>query len=275
MTLLELRQQATKPISKRKMDRLREIVAAIESFRFCGFSDDPDEASEVTIGYQNLLIQLQRLATPLLSKANADDLNQLEVEVNNLASVFDASAVVDVLLLDIKESMDAQEMQNQNQVTSLLHRLRQTEELYSVHNDLERALNQADSDPASAVTAASSMIESMCKVYLEKHHILFPGKETINSLWKAVSNDRGWDPKLKEDNDIQKILSSLIAVVSGVGALRTHAGSAHGCGKMFYKLQPRHAWLVINASSTIVTFLLATDNEKDEYGTCPNGQHAS
>jgi len=67
-------------------------------------------------------------------------------------------------------------------VITLLHELKQRENLYSVHSDLERALNQADSDSASAVTSASSMIESMCKVYLEEHHIPLPAKQTIKRL---------------------------------------------------------------------------------------------
>lgn len=273
----ELKQQMTKPISKTKIDRLREIIADIESFRFCGFSSDPDEVSAATIGYQYLLIQLQRLATPLLSETDAWDLNHLEVGLNDLGSVFDASAVVDALLIDIKDAIDAQEMQNQDQVTLLLHRLKQKEEFRSVHKDLERALSQANSDPASAVTAASSMIESMCKVYLETHCIQFPNNENIKSLWKTVSKHLGLDPGSKEDDNVKKVLSGLISIVSGVGALRTRAGSAHGRGvEKPYKLEPRHAWLVINASSTIRTFVLKTINQKTaESGISLNGQHDS
>ena len=261
MTPLESREQVTTPISKAKIDHLREIIADIESFRFCHPWEDPGLAEVVSLNYRNLFIHLQRLATPLLPKTIADHLNSLEVKRGVMESVFDAHSEVSVLLHDIKEAIDKQEMQNQNQVTTLLHHLKQKEEFYSIHKDLERALGQADSDPASAVTAASSMVESMCKFYLETHRIQFPNNENIKSLWKTVSKNLGLDPSSKEDNNIKQVLSGLISIVSGVGALRTRAGSAHGRGgEKPYKLQPRHAWLVINASSTIVTFVLETIN---------------
>ncbi|MCY4332428.1 MAG: abortive infection family protein [Cyanobacteria bacterium MAG CAR1_bin_15] len=267
MTFPESRQQVAMPISRAKLEALRKIIIDIEGFPFCSLESD---AYYYHLNdYQHLLIQLQRLAAPLLSETNANRLNSLDYREYPT----ETRAEVEVLLFDIKEAIDTQEIKNQNHVITLSHELKQREDLYSVHTDLERALNQADLDPASAVTAASSMIESMCKVYLEERRIQLPTKQTIKPLWEKVSNSLGLDPSSKEDNDIKQVLSGLIAVVSGVGALRTHTGSAHGRGKMIYRLQPRHAWLVINASSTIVTFLLATDNEKtSESQTCLNGQ---
>ncbi|MDE0647667.1 MAG: abortive infection family protein [Cyanobacteria bacterium MAG IRC4_bin_6] len=269
MTFPESRQQVAMPISRAKLEALRKIVTDMENFPF--FSIESGVYFEMIDDYQHLLIQLQRLAAPLLSEANASRLNSLDCR----ECLIDTRAEVEVLLFDIKEAIDTQEIKNQNHVITLLHELKQRENLYSVHTDLERALNQADLDPASAVTSACSMVESMCKVYLEERRIQLPTEQTIKPLWKKVSNSLGLDPSSKEDNDIKQVLSGLIAVVSGVGALRTHTGSAHGRGKMIYRLQPRHAWLVINASSTIVTFLLATDNEEvSESETRPSGHQA-
>jgi len=265
------------PISRTKLEALRKIIIDIEGFPFCSLESD---AYYYHINdYQHLLIQLRCLAAPLLSKADANRLNALDYREDPT----ETRAEVEVLLFNIKEAIDTQEMQNQSHVITLLHELKQRENLYSVHSDLERALNQADSDSASAVTSASSMIasmiasmiESMCKVYLEERRIQLPTKQTIKPLWEKVSNSLDLDPSSKEDSDIRQVLSGLIAVVSSVGALRTHIGSAHGRGKNIYKLQPRHAWLVINASSTIVTFFLATDNEEvSESETQPSGHQA-
>ena len=130
--------------------------------------------------------------------------------------------------------------------------------LDSVQVEFERSLQHAVTDPAAAVTAASSTIESMCKVYLEDHDVPLPAKQDIGHLWKAVSKHVGFDPGSKEDDDIKKVLSGLVSVVTGIGALRTHAGSAHGRGRKRYQLQPRHARLAIHASHTIVVFLLET-----------------
>jgi len=49
---------------------------------------------------------LQRLASPILSEAVASQLNAIEVDVNSLHSVFDASAELDALLPDIESALE-------------------------------------------------------------------------------------------------------------------------------------------------------------------------
>ena len=71
-------------IDKARIERIRQTITAMQGFRFCGPSDDPDEISAVTLGYRHLLIQLQRSATPLLPDDPATRLNSLEVEPNDL-----------------------------------------------------------------------------------------------------------------------------------------------------------------------------------------------
>ena len=50
----------------------------------------------------------------------------------------------------------------------------------------------------------------------------------------------------------------VVLLVDGLGALRTHAGSAHGRGRTAYKVAPRHSRLALNAAHTLVHFLLET-----------------
>jgi hypothetical protein len=47
-------------------------------------------------------------------------------------------------------------------------------------------------------------------------------------------------------------------VVDGIGALRTHASSAHSEGRKGYKLEARHARLAVNAAHSVATFVLET-----------------
>ena len=82
-------------------------MADVRNYRFCGPSDDPDEQTAVTLGYRHLLVQLQRLASPMLPEAVAFRLNALDIEVDNLYSVFDASAKIDALLPDIEGTLDS------------------------------------------------------------------------------------------------------------------------------------------------------------------------
>jgi len=65
-----------------KRERISDILAAVRSFRFCGPSDDPDEQTAVTAGYRYLVIQLKRLAAPILPERAAVRLEALDVEVD-------------------------------------------------------------------------------------------------------------------------------------------------------------------------------------------------
>ena len=94
-------------IDAAKRENIRNTIADLQNYRFCGPSDDPDEQAAVTLGYRHLLVQLQRLASPILPAAAACRLNALDVEVDNLFSVFNARAEIEALLPDIEGTLDS------------------------------------------------------------------------------------------------------------------------------------------------------------------------
>ncbi len=94
-------------IDAAKREKIRSTIAYVRNYRFCGPSDDPDEQTAVTLGYRYLLVQLQRLASPILPEAVAFRLNALDIEVDNPYSVFAASAEIDALLPDIEGTLDS------------------------------------------------------------------------------------------------------------------------------------------------------------------------
>jgi len=59
-------------------------------------------------------------------------------------------------------------------------------------------------------------------------------------------------------DDIKQILSGLFSIANGVGAFRTHEGSAHGHGNKSYKIEARHARLAVHAAHTMTMFVLET-----------------
>ncbi len=89
-----------------------------------------------------------------------------------------------------------------------------------------------------------------------------PAKQDLKPVWTIVRKDLGFDPSLVEDQDLQVVLTGLIGLVEGIGALRTHASSAHGAGKKQYKLEPRHSRLAIHAAHTVVLFVLESWQRK-------------
>lgn len=132
----------------------------------------------------------------------------------------------------------------------------------SIGAEFERALRSVDISPRDAVSAACNIIESFCKTYIEEEGLEMPAKQDLQPVWAVVRKHLGIDPSRVEDRDLQEIMSGLIAVASGIGALRTHASSAHGAGKRGYKLEPRHARLAVHAAHTLVLFLLESWTKK-------------
>jgi hypothetical protein len=84
-----------------------------------------------------------------------------------------------------------------------------------------------------------------------------PSKQVLGSLWPVVATHLGLSPKDVADEDLKQILSGLYSISSGVAALRTHEGSAHGRGgKKIYRLAPRHSRLAVHAAHTMTLFVL-------------------
>ena len=131
-------------------------------------------------------------------------------------------------------------------------------DLAAIQLEFERALEAVETDPSSALTAACAIIEATCSVYIEDEGLALPSTLTVKPLWDVVQKHLGLHPAKIEDDDIRRILGGLSAIVDGLGAFRTHAGSAHGRGRAPYKVAPRHSRLALNAAHTLVTFLLET-----------------
>src|SRR5690606_20481291 len=105
-------------------------------------------------------------------------------------------------------------------------------------------------EPRNALSAACNILESVFKVYIESEGLDMPLKKDVKSTWAVVRKHLNFDPKQVEDRDLQEILSGMASIVGGVGALRTHASTAHGQGNVRYRVEPRHARLAVHAAHT-------------------------
>ncbi len=133
----------------------------------------------------------------------------------------------------------------------------------TVQMEIARALPSVSSDPEDAVTAACSLIEAVCRSILVELTLPLPPKKDIDGLLKAVQEPLGLSPGRTDlnpeiESDIRQILGGLTSVTKGIGALRTHAGDAHGREKGHKRIDPRIARLAINSASSISLFLIET-----------------
>ncbi|WP_236187699.1 abortive infection family protein [Pseudomonas pharyngis] len=131
-----------------------------------------------------------------------------------------------------------------------------TGDFASVEAEFKRAIGQLERDPHAAITAACSIIEATCKTYIETFALDMPASQTVTPLWRTVQSHLGLnlDPTLRDDE--KRILQGLASIVDGVGAYRTHIGSAHGRGVSPPSLAVSEARLAVNASHSLVIFIM-------------------
>jgi hypothetical protein len=107
------------------------------------------------------------------------------------------------------------------------------------------------------------MLESVCKSIIAARQITPPKSLDIQSLYKAVREPLGLSPNKNVvdseiEADVRTILSGLSNSIQGIGALRTHSGTAHGRERGFRRLDPRIARLAVSTSSALTLFLVET-----------------
>ena len=150
-------------------------------------------------------------------------------------------------------------------VVTALSEIVRTLDLDTVGREIDRALANAEADPEDAVTAANSALESVCRSILVELGLQLPDKRDISSLYKAVREPLGLgviQVSKEIADDVQQVLGSLSGVVQGIGALRTHAGDAHGREKGFRRIDARIARLAIHAAGAAALFLIETWQHK-------------
>jgi hypothetical protein len=111
-------------------------------------------------------------------------------------------------------------------------------------------------DPADATTRASSLIETLCKHILDAKKLPLPAKESIQPLYSAAAKALAVSPEQQETTHLKAIAGGMNTVVGGIGALRTHAGTAHGKGPGNTPITFEQARLAVNSAGVLATYLM-------------------
>ena len=143
-----------------------------------------------------------------------------------------------------------------NPISKTLEDYLKSGDFSSIEKEFERAIEHIDSDPHASITAACSIIESTLKFYIETFKLVMPSKLNVMPLWAAVQPHLGLnaDPTLAGDQ--HKVLKGISSIIDGIGAFRSHIGSAHGRGISPPSIVVAEARLVVNAAHTIVVFVM-------------------
>ena len=122
----------------------------------------------------------------------------------------------------------------------------------------QKALERRTTDPEGAITAARTLLESVCKHILDAASATYDDNADLPKLYTMTAKQLNLSPSQHTEQLFKQILGGCQTVVEGLGALRNRHSDAHGKGVAGTKPAPRHAELAVNLSGTMATFLLQT-----------------
>ena len=132
----------------------------------------------------------------------------------------------------------------------------------TVHRAWSRALERKSRDPEGAITAARTLLESVCKHVLDMREVAYPKKVELHQLYSLTAKELNLSPDQHSERIFKQILGGCSGIVSGLGSLRNSLGDAHGQGKRPVKPAPRHAELAVNLAGAVAVFLVTTEEEQ-------------
>mgnify|MGYP001552955940 CR=1 FL=1 len=132
-----------------------------------------------------------------------------------------------------------------------------------------KALLRRENDPAGAITAARTLLESVCKHLLEDvdGQPTYGPSDDLPKLYRQASELLNIAPSQHSEDAFKRILGGAANIVENLGTLRNRIGDAHGSGgRNPVKPAPRHAALAVNMAGSMALFLVETANEKKRGG---------
>jgi hypothetical protein len=133
-----------------------------------------------------------------------------------------------------------------------------------VHTAWEKALGRRSDDPEGAITAARTLIETVCKHILDDAGIPYGPTDDLPNLWHRTAKVLNLAPSQHQDELFKAILGNCQTIVDRLAAIRNIVGDAHGQGRHPIKPTARHAELAVNLAGSMAAFLVATWLEQVE-----------
>lgn len=120
-----------------------------------------------------------------------------------------------------------------------------------VHHAWRKALDRRGSDPEGAITAAKTLLETVCKHIIDNSGQSYGENDDLPKLYATASECLNLAPTQHSEKVFKSILGNCQSVVNNLAALRNKLGNSHGQGKKHVRPQARHAELAVNLAGSI------------------------
>lgn len=128
----------------------------------------------------------------------------------------------------------------------------------------KRANKDIDEDNLdSAVTKARTILEETFCYVIEKKNEIPNDSGDISKLYKQVKDLYNMHADKNMDTRINKLLSGLEKIVSGIAEMRNNGSDSHGLGNKRIKISAYHARLAVNSATIMAEFILSVAQEQN------------
>lgn len=131
-----------------------------------------------------------------------------------------------------------------------------------VHHTWQKALGRRVSDPEGAITAAKTLLETVCKHMIDEAGQTYGDNDDLPKLYASAAECLQLAPSQHTEKVFKSILGNCQSIVGNLASLRNKLGDSHGQGKRHIKPAARHAELAVNLAGSVAMFLIATRNAR-------------
>ena len=132
-----------------------------------------------------------------------------------------------------------------------------------VHEAWRKALERRAGDPDGAITAAKTLLETVCKHIIEEAGGSYGDNDDLPKLYAAAAERLNLAPSQHSETVFKAILGNCQSVVGNLAGVRNKLGDSHGQGKRHVKPKARHAELAVNLAGSVALFLVSTWAERN------------
>ena len=133
-----------------------------------------------------------------------------------------------------------------------------------VHHAWQKALDRRMPDPEGAITAAKTLLETVCKHIIDEAGETYGENDDLPKLYATAAECLKLAPTQHTEKVFKSILGNCQSIVGNLVGLRNRLGDSHGQGKRHVKPAARHAELAVNLAGSVAMFLIATWNARKD-----------
>lgn len=139
-------------------------------------------------------------------------------------------------------------------ISNVLHSLAPAD----IQRTWAKALDRRERDPEGAVTAARTLLETVCKFILDQKAAEYDDEADLPKLYATAAKSLKLAPEQHHEDLFKRILGGCQSVVNGLGTLRNKLSDAHGRSPGRGRPAARHAALAVNLAGAMAMFLVQT-----------------